>query len=82
METSNINKVGILMSALAEGKILCRQSADRYEYLFIDMKHHYLECKGWESDFGKAQDRLEEILFSPQLWEITEYTIEDRPWSK
>lgn len=76
-----------LINALTQGEILRRNH--KYpdgtligsEYFFMDVEHKYFESKGWGSALGTTEERLESIIKDPQDWEITQYSLIQKPWS-
>ena len=83
-----------LFYALENGKILEKDFALAYpenyhkldvgefvQYVIFNKEHGYLEKKGWSSAYGTEEGVAFNILRHPEQWRVSEYSIEDRPWS-
>lgn len=77
-----MTQAAILIQALTSGEILYKKVDDENgEYFFMNTTHKFFEQKGWGSAIGDECDRIREIVAYPERWVITDYTLEDTPWS-
>lgn len=79
-----------LIQAMTEGKVLVKvhhndEYCSEYLYSYEFEGKRYLDMRGWGTGFGKANERLEEVLLRPEGWKVVDGFHMDQgypyPWS-
>lgn len=74
-------KSGQLIEKLKSGELLEKKHPiGESEWLFHEEGYGF-EMKGWGTAYGGVTDRIMDILTHPENWKISEFKIEDYPWS-
>jgi hypothetical protein len=75
---------GELIEALKAGKLLVQINKFEFaedELLYFFYHHKMFEMKGWGSAVTKKEWLIEDIMLNPENWSISQYKVEDYPWS-